>query len=56
MPPVGAVEVRRRVSLSPCLLVVWFASLGPLVWVELVQGLVPCPHPVSGRAKLVSLG
>ena len=48
MSPVGAVDGRRE-SLSPCLLVVWFASLGLLVWVELVPGWAPCPHPVSGR-------
>ena len=46
--PVGTAEGRRE-SLSPCLLVVWFASLGLLVWVELVPGWAPCPHPVSGH-------
>ena len=39
---VGAAKGRRE-SLSPCPLVVWFASLGLLVWVELVPGWAPCP-------------
>ena len=47
--PVGAAKGRRE-SLSPCLLVVWFALLGLLVWVGLVLGWAPCPQPVSGRA------
>ena len=46
--PVGAAKGRRE-PLSPCLLVVWLALLGLLVWLRLVPGWVPCLHPVSGR-------
>ena len=52
MPPAGVVGVGCRVSLSLNLPVMWFVSLGPLVWVELVQGLDPFPHPVLGREAI----
>ena len=48
------VGARGRVSLSPNLPVGWFVSLGPLVWVELVPGLVLYPHPMLGRVAISS--
>ena len=42
-----------RVSLSPNLPVGWVVSLGPLVWVQLVQGVVLYAHPVLGRVAIL---
>ena len=51
---VGVVGVGGRVSLSPYLPKGWLASLGPPVWVGLIQDLVLYPHPVLGHVSTSS--